>query len=220
MQMYLYVNATKFYLHFDCFEGDTILCSNSFSFLIVFTGLISVIYIKLLWLQTWTKALIVCFYLKFPNQQELKLKFAQMSDPTFLHSHDHIWTTDLLFYIWRCQVVLMLPSQTSWDNRFRNMLVLHFTFSWKKEAICLSLSTDHNFRHQRKAYFSPPPPFTFIEAFVMWSREMSHMLAKFNFDFATLSFCIYLDVLTFGLNPIANGHRYGQFLTFQNNLKQ
>ena len=39
-------------------------------FFIVFRCLISFIKIKLLWLQTWSKFLIVCFYLKFPNQQK------------------------------------------------------------------------------------------------------------------------------------------------------
>ena len=75
------IYAIKSYLHFGCFFRK---CCFMFKFLfffssffIVFRRLISFIKIQLLRPQSWTKVLIVCFYVYFPFIN-LNLKFCQL----------------------------------------------------------------------------------------------------------------------------------------------
>ena len=55
-----------------CLQEMPFLCSSWVCVLLFYVS-ISLIEMKLLWLQTCTKSLILCFYLQFPNQQKTQL---------------------------------------------------------------------------------------------------------------------------------------------------
>ena len=149
------VNATKSYLYFGRFAGYSVV----FKFLSPFFNryLITFIKNKLLWFFTWTKSLIVCFKLKFPNQQKTKFcPNVRYNLIAFTWSVVHLCFNYLNplprgsgSWIKRTEIVIFFPQKpnaTSWNKGSTSLVCTHFLMenlnmqTWIQTFLIISLS--------------------------------------------------------------------------------